>query len=158
MATHSSIPAWEIHGQRNLAGYSPQGRKESDPTEATQHSFSTHNILLYVYTTFSLSIHQFLSIYSWLHWVFVAVCRLSLVAASGGYSLVAVCGLLTVVVSLVEEHRLQCSCLQQSWCTGLLTPQHLASSQTRDRTCIGRWTLNHWTTREVLSIHQLMDI
>ena len=25
------------HGQRSLAGYSPQGRKESDTTEATEH-------------------------------------------------------------------------------------------------------------------------
>ena len=28
-ATHSSILAWEIHGQRNLAGYSPWSPKES---------------------------------------------------------------------------------------------------------------------------------
>ena len=28
MATHSSILAWRIHGQRNPAGYSPWGRKE----------------------------------------------------------------------------------------------------------------------------------
>ena len=28
MANHSSILAWEIHGQRSLAGYSPWGRKE----------------------------------------------------------------------------------------------------------------------------------
>ena len=34
------------------------------------------------------------------------MCRLSLVAASGGYSLVAVCGLLTVAASLVVEHGL----------------------------------------------------
>ena len=27
MATHSSILAWRIHGQRSLAGYSPWGRK-----------------------------------------------------------------------------------------------------------------------------------
>ena len=27
MATHSSIFAWEILGQRNLAGYDPWGRK-----------------------------------------------------------------------------------------------------------------------------------
>ena len=27
----------EFHGQRSLAGYSPQGRKKSDITEATQH-------------------------------------------------------------------------------------------------------------------------
>ena len=41
MATHSSILTWRIPpGQRNLAGYSPWGRKESDMTEqlsATQH-------------------------------------------------------------------------------------------------------------------------
>ena len=33
MATHSSILAWEIHGQRNPAGYSPWGRKDLDKTE-----------------------------------------------------------------------------------------------------------------------------
>ena len=27
MATHASILAWRIHGQRDLAGYSPWGRK-----------------------------------------------------------------------------------------------------------------------------------
>ena len=33
MATHSCILAWEIHGQRGPAGYSPWGHKESDTTE-----------------------------------------------------------------------------------------------------------------------------
>ena len=33
MSTHSNILAWEIHGQRSLAGCSPWGRKESDTTE-----------------------------------------------------------------------------------------------------------------------------
>ena len=33
MATHSSILAWKIHGQRSLAGNSPWGRKELDTTE-----------------------------------------------------------------------------------------------------------------------------
>ena len=33
MATHSSILAWRIHGQRSLAGYSPRGWKESDTTK-----------------------------------------------------------------------------------------------------------------------------
>ena len=33
MATHSSILAWRSHGRRNLVGYSPQGREESDTTE-----------------------------------------------------------------------------------------------------------------------------
>ena len=30
MATHSSISPTKFHGQRSLASYSPQGRKESD--------------------------------------------------------------------------------------------------------------------------------
>ena len=33
IAIHSSILAWEIHGQRSLVGYSPWGHKESDMTE-----------------------------------------------------------------------------------------------------------------------------
>ena len=33
MATHSSILAWEIHGQRRPAGCSPWGHKELDTTE-----------------------------------------------------------------------------------------------------------------------------
>ena len=32
MATHSSILAWRIPGQRSLAGYSPEGRKEVSMT------------------------------------------------------------------------------------------------------------------------------
>ena len=35
MATHSSIPAGESHGQRSLLGYGSKGHKESDVTEAT---------------------------------------------------------------------------------------------------------------------------
>ena len=33
MATHSSILAWRIHGQKRLLGYSPWGRRESGMTE-----------------------------------------------------------------------------------------------------------------------------
>ena len=42
----------------------------------------------------------------WLHRVFVAACGLSLVAASGGYSLAVVHGLLIAVASLVVERWL----------------------------------------------------
>ena len=42
----------------------------------------------------------------WLYWVFIAVCGLSLVVASGGYSFVVVHGLLISVASLVAEHGL----------------------------------------------------
>ena len=57
-------------------------------------------------------------IFFWLHWVFIAACEFSLVAASGDYSLIAVLGLLIVVVSLVAAlepaglvvgaHRVSC--------------------------------------------------
>ena len=33
MATHPVFWPGEFHGQRNLVGYSPRGRKESDRTE-----------------------------------------------------------------------------------------------------------------------------
>ena len=33
MTTHSIFLPGKIHGQRNLAGYSPRGHKESDLTE-----------------------------------------------------------------------------------------------------------------------------
>ena len=33
IATHSSVLAWKIHGQRSLAGYSPWCCKEVDMTE-----------------------------------------------------------------------------------------------------------------------------
>ena len=42
ITTHSSTLAWIIHGQRILVGYSPQGRKELDMTEAIWHS--THTV------------------------------------------------------------------------------------------------------------------
>ena len=44
-------------------------------------------------------------VYFWLCWVFVAVHRLSLVAAIGGYSLVLVHGLLVVMALLAGKHR-----------------------------------------------------
>ena len=47
---------------------------------------------------------SFLFFNFWLHWVFVAVHGLSLVAASRGYSVVH--GLLIAVASLVAEHGL----------------------------------------------------
>ena len=68
----------------------------------------------------------------------MTVLGLSLVAASGSYSC---CGAwpLGIWVSVVVV-------------TGLVAPQNMESSQTRDLTCvpcIGRWTLNYWTHSEV---------
>jgi len=39
------------------------------------------------------------------------------------------------------------------WNTGLVALRHMGSSRSRDQTCvpcIGRWIVNHWTTKEVL--------
>ena len=88
-------------------------------------------------------------IYFWLCWVFVAAHELPLVAVSGSYSLVVVCGLLIAVASLVAKHGL--SSLVVAAC-GLAVQRHVGSFQTRDQIhipCIGRQSLHHWTTREV---------
>ena len=89
-----------------------------------------------------LYFHSF--IYFWLCWVLVAPCGLSLVVASGGYSLVVAHRLLHVVASLFVKHRLQsaqasssCSMrAQQLWLMGLAAPRHVGSSPTRDQTCV----------------------
>ena len=90
----------------------------------------------------------FLKIYFWLHWVFIALHGLSLVAASECDSLVAVCGLLIMVTSFIAEHGLQALGLQQLWLRVLVAPWLMGFSQTRDRIhvpCIGRQIPNHWT-------------
>ena len=55
---------------------------------------------------FKLFIYLFLAVSGLRHWVFVAARRLSLVAASWGYSSLVVCRLLIVVASLVAEQGL----------------------------------------------------
>ena len=62
-------------------------------------------LVLTVFCFFLINLFILL-IYFWLRWVFIAACGLSLVAASRGYSFIAVRGLLIAVASLVAEHRL----------------------------------------------------
>ena len=61
----------------------------------------------------------------WLHWALVAAHRLSLVAVSGSYCLAVARGLSCSVACGIF----------------LIQGTHVA--------CIGRWILNHWTTRKV---------
>ena len=82
------------------------------------------------------------------------MCGLSLIVGSGGYSVVAVSGLLLLLNTGSRACRLRQ--LQYSGSvvvlSGLVALRHVESSQTRDQTrvpCIGRWILNHWTTKEV---------
>ena len=65
--------------------------------------------------------------YFWLHWVFVAVCELSLAVASGGCSLVVGCRLLTTLASRCRAWVLGCVGF-----LGLVALRHVGSSQTRD--------------------------
>ena len=62
-----------------------------------------HPLIPHTYIIFFL---RFNFIYFWLHWVFVAARRLSLVVASGGYSSLRCTGFSFVVASLVAEHGL----------------------------------------------------
>ena len=82
-----------------------------------------------------------------LSWVFVATCGLSLIVASGGYSL-AVCRLLIAVASLVVDCRLYRYELQMLWYAGseVVAHRHVESFHVP---CIGRCILIHCTTREV---------
>ena len=114
--------------------------------------------------------NKFIYIYFWLCWVFVAACRLSLVAVSRVYSLLQCAGFSLQWLLLLRSMGSRCagfrSCgtqaqqlwlagsraqAQQLWCTGLVALRHVGSSWIRARTrvpCIGRWILNHCATRE----------
>ena len=43
-ATHTSILAWRIHGQRSLVGYSPWGCKELDTIEQLNNKTTKTNL------------------------------------------------------------------------------------------------------------------
>ena len=124
-------------------------------------------------TFFFLYINLFiLFIYFWLCWVFIAARGLSLVAVSGGYSLLLCTGFslrwLLLLQTRGSRHAGFSSCglqsqqlwltspraqAQELWRTGLVAPQHAGSSWTRAQTrvpCIGRRILNHCATREAL--------
>ena len=85
-------------------------------------------------------------VYFWLHWVFVAARRLSLAAASRGYSL---WWLLLLWSTGSRAHGLQSlqftgsRARAQLLCMDLVALQHVGSSRIKDWTgvpCIGKWT------------------
>ena len=134
-------PAWLPRGG-DFCGW--RGRGEAEDRENSQgFSWATSFFFLIIY----------LFIYFWLHWVFIAVCSVSLVVENEGCSPVMVCGLLVAVAALAREHRL--------WGTGSVDVAHGLSGPaacgiflSRDLTCvpcIGRQVLNHCTTKEILS-------
>ena len=127
-------------------------------------------IHIYIFTL--LCLFLIFKIYFWLRWVFVAVRRLSLVVASGGYSSLWCAGFSLLWPLLLwstgSRHAGFSSCgtwaqqlwlassraqAQQLWRMGSAARRHVGSSRTRTRTrvpCIGRRILNHCSTREAL--------
>ena len=62
MATHSSILAWKILGQRSLAGPSPWGHKESDKAEHTCMQSVSDNPNLPIHLTQLFPLHMRMSV------------------------------------------------------------------------------------------------
>ena len=88
-------------------------------------------------------------IYFELSWVFLAAWVFS-GCGKQGHSLVVVHRLLIVEASHSRCTDFSSCSTWEFWCTGLVAPQHVESSQTRNRThvpCIGRWILTHWTNQ-----------
>ena len=108
---------------------------------------------------FFFSIYFLGCIYPWLRWVFVAAHGPSLVADRRGRSGLGARALTAVAScrgALALGHMGFSSCSNQApgrcrldncgWHMGLVAPEHVGSSQTRDRTgvpCTARWILNH---------------
>ena len=66
-----------------------------------------------------------------------------------GYSLVSAHMLPIAVFSLIAEHGSRV-CASVAWCMGVVAPQQVGPSLSRDQThipCISRQFLNHWTTK-----------
>ena len=121
--------------------------------------------------SFIVGFFFFNSFIFWLRWVFIAVHGLSLVAVSGGYSLLQCASFSLQWLLLLHSTGSRCtgfsSCgtraqqlwltgsraqARQLWHTGLVAPQHVGSSRTRAQTHvprIGRQILNHCAPREV---------
>ena len=122
---------------------------------------------------------NFIYLFIWLRWVFVAARGLSLVAASRGYALLRCSGFslrwLLLLRSTGSRRAGFSSCgsraqwlwlvgsraqPQYLWRTGLVAPRHVRYSRTRDWTrvpCIGRRTPNHWATREAPLISTILN-
>ena len=87
---------------------------------------------------------------SWLCWIFIALCGLSLAAVSWDYSALCCSGFSLWWLLLLQRTGSR-ACVQEMRGIGLVAPWHVESSRTRDRThvpCTGRQILIHCTTRE----------
>ena len=93
----------------------------------------------------------FFKIVLFIYLLFLAV--LSLRCCVGFFLVVASGGCSAVAVASVVEHGLWGMPGQHVWHMDSVALLYMGSSQTRGQThvsCIGRWILHHWATREVL--------
>ena len=98
---------------------------------------------------------RFICLLFW--WVLVAVHGLSLVAESGGYSLLWCMDLSLWWLPLLWDTGSRCASFSSCgmWTRWVLVHGHVGSSQTRDLTSvpwISRENFNPWTTREALTV------
>ena len=111
--------------------------------------------LCFIIFSFEMLKYFFLMIYLFLATLGLHCCMWAFTSC-GGWELLCSCG---AQVSHCRARALECtgfSCCssraQWLWHECLVAPKHVESSRTRDWThvpCIGRWILNHWTTREL---------
>ena len=109
VATHSSILAWRIPWTEEPGGLQSMGSQRIRYDWVTNTSLQNLYVFLWFTDLWFLVDNlcdEKISIYFWLCRIFVAACGLSLVVASGGYSLVAVRGLLIVMASPVVQQEL----------------------------------------------------
>ena len=93
-------------------------------THASEWKYSLSSSLFFFFK------YIFLFIYFWLRWVFVAACRLSLVAASRGYSSLWCMGFSLRSLLLLPSTGSRAQ-TQKLWRTGLVAPRHVGSSPIR---------------------------
>ena len=142
----------------------------SQHTRQTHARYNLHSSSVHLLMGAQRSLFFFLFIF-WLHWVFVAACGLSLVAASGGYSSLWCVGFSLRWLLLLRstgsrhtgfsscgsqplEHRLSSCGAQTQLLHGMWDPPGPGIEPVS--LCTGKWTLNHCTTREVPKIVSLL--
>ena len=88
------VPKWLYHFAF------PAAMNESSHGSTSSLAFGGVRVLDFGHSNRCVVVSRCFLFFLWLHWVFVAVCRLSLVAANGGYSSLRCTGF------LVAEHGL----------------------------------------------------
>ena len=85
----------ESHEQRSLAGYSPQGHKESDTTEATQHAFILLSTIFFSVISFlKICIYLYGYVGSWMWYTRFFLCPVGSLDVVSGLNCPTACGIL----------------------------------------------------------------